>query len=337
MRVHANDGIPTAAKERLTEEGFKVTTDHVPQEAVRRDRQLEPVAIPGPGGALDRQAVGTELRYLDQQKSGFLTVDYDIHFQQLNAAIASGSWTFSDKSVLHLGGDYRKAPYMTAWNALQGQPFATLYDMLKVRTKQEVDQLALDRTPTYQSATIGYSYPLTEKLQASLDVTAANMSGTVASGGVDAMLPMGTEYYLNAQLIANGLFSEGDLYIGALRFADKEHSDLYVVDLSARYPMTREFRVNPRLRLGYEVGKDTDLQEYTLLPSLLLNYYWTKDFVLELEIAVQLFAFFGFREFIRRLCFVFPGSFFRHTLFQILLPQHLRARRDLHRRVCASR
>ena len=236
-------------------------------------------------GWLDRQAVGTELRYLDQQKSGFLTVDYDIHFQQLNAAIASGSWTFSDKSVLHLGGDYRKAPYMTAWNALQGQPFATLYDMLKVRTKQEVDQLALDRTPTYQSATIGYSYPLTEKLQASLDVTAANMSGTVASGGVDAMLPMGTEYYLNAQLIANGLFSEGDLYIGALRFADKEHSDLYVVDLSARYPMTREFRVNPRLRLGYEVGKDTDLQEYTLLPSLLLNYYWTKDFVLELEVG----------------------------------------------------
>jgi len=32
MRIHANDGISGAAKNRLQEEGFNVTTDHVPQE-----------------------------------------------------------------------------------------------------------------------------------------------------------------------------------------------------------------------------------------------------------------------------------------------------------------
>lgn len=32
MRVHANDGISTRAKDSLSEEGFKVTTDHVPQD-----------------------------------------------------------------------------------------------------------------------------------------------------------------------------------------------------------------------------------------------------------------------------------------------------------------
>ncbi|HRH69729.1 MAG TPA: D-2-hydroxyacid dehydrogenase [Flavobacteriales bacterium] len=32
MRVHANDGISAQAKKSLQEEGFKVTTDHVPQE-----------------------------------------------------------------------------------------------------------------------------------------------------------------------------------------------------------------------------------------------------------------------------------------------------------------
>ncbi|TXI78164.1 MAG: 3-phosphoglycerate dehydrogenase [Flavobacteriales bacterium] len=32
MRVHANDGITAQAKESLAEEGFKVTTDHVPQD-----------------------------------------------------------------------------------------------------------------------------------------------------------------------------------------------------------------------------------------------------------------------------------------------------------------
>lgn len=234
---------------------------------------------------LDRQAVGAEFRYIDPNKSGFATFDYDVHFQQWNAAIVSGSWTFADKSTLHAGVDYRKAPYMSATTALQGQPFATLYDVLKLYTKQQVDQFAIDRTPTYQSATVGYAYPLTSKLQLGFDATASNMSGTVASGGVGAMLPTGQEYYLSSQLIASSLFSEGDLYIAGLRLADRAVSDLYVLDLSMRYPLTQDFRVNPRLRLGYEVGKGTDLREITILPSVLFNYFWNKDLSLELEIG----------------------------------------------------
>ena len=32
MRVHANDGLSAQAKASLTEQDFKVTTDHVPQD-----------------------------------------------------------------------------------------------------------------------------------------------------------------------------------------------------------------------------------------------------------------------------------------------------------------
>jgi hypothetical protein len=232
---------------------------------------------------LDRQAVGAELRYIDTNKSAFATIDYDVHFQQLNAAIFSGSWTLADKSTIQAGADYRKSPYLSAWNALQGQPFLTLYDMLRLRTEEEIDQLAIDRTPTYKSATIGYSRLLTDNLQLSLDATVANMSGTVASGGVDAMLSTGNEYFYSAQLIGTSLFTDGDLYIAGLRFADREASDLYVLDLNARYPLTSEFRISPRLRLGYQVGDTSDLREYTVLPSLLLNYYWTRDMSFEVE------------------------------------------------------
>ena len=234
---------------------------------------------------VDRQAVGTELRYIDSTKSAFATIDYDVHFQQLNAAIFSGSWTLPDKSTIQAAADYRKSPYLSAWNALQGQPFLTLYDMLRLHSKEEVDQLAIDRTPTYKSATLGYSFPLSEKLQLSFDATASNMSGTIASGGVDAMLPSGNEFYYSAQLIGTSLLADGDMYIAGLRVADRETSNLYVLDLNARYPLTTEFRVSPRLRLGYQVGEGTDLREYTVLPSVLLNYYWTRDLSLELEIG----------------------------------------------------
>ena len=55
--------------------------------------------------------------------------------------------------------------------------------------------MALDRTTTYTSANIGYSTPLTDKLQLNLDATAAHIDGTIASFGVDALPSTGNEFY----------------------------------------------------------------------------------------------------------------------------------------------
>jgi tetratricopeptide (TPR) repeat protein len=236
---------------------------------------------------LDRRSVGAEFRYFDPRKAALATIDYDIHFNQLNAAIFSGSWTLFDKSTIYGAVDYRKTPYLSAWTALQGQPFLTLYDMLRIHTKEEIDRLAIDRTATYKSAMIGFSHPLNDKLQVSADATAVNVSGMPASGGVEAISAVGNEFYYSAQLIGTGIFEAGDMYIAGVRFADLAQSNLYVLDLSARYPLTPDFRINPRLRLGYRKGDSTDLQEFTVLPSVLVNYYWTKDLALELEIGTK--------------------------------------------------
>ena len=237
---------------------------------------------------LDRRGVGAEFRYFDVNKSALGTVDYDVHFNRLNAAIFSGSWTLFDKSTVYASADYRRTPYLSAWTALQGQPFLTLYDMMKLYTKDQIDQLAIDRTATYKSAMFGFSHPLTEKLQVSADATVVDVSGMPASGGVDAILPVGREYYYSAQLIGTGIFQTGDMYIAGVRFADLATSNLYVLDFSARYPMTPEFRVSPRVRFGYrknDKGEPIDLKEFTVLPSVLLNYYWAKDINLELEVG----------------------------------------------------
>ncbi len=236
---------------------------------------------------LDRQAVGAEMRYLQPDKSLFATLDYDVHFGELNAALVSGSWTFADKSTVFASADYRKAPYLSAWTALQGQPFTTLYDLLKVKTKEEIDQLAIDRTSSYRSAMLGFSYPLNDKLQLTVDGTVSDVSGTVASGGVDATLAPGVDYYASSQLIGTNVFNEGDMYIGALRYAHRPDSNLYVADVSARFPVTNEFKVSPRLRVGYRVGDGTDLSEISVLPSVLFNYYWTRDLNFEVEVGAN--------------------------------------------------
>ena len=232
---------------------------------------------------IDRQAIGVETRYLSETMSAFATVDYDVHFNQLNAAIFSGSWTLPDKSAFNGALEYRRSPFLSASTALQGQPFLTLYDLLRAHTIEEVEQLALDRSAEYRSASAGYSRFLTEDLQLNLDITASETSGTPESGGVPASQPSGTELYYSAQLLASNVLSQGDAFVTGVRIADRDDSNLYVLDLSARYPLTEQWRISPRLRLGYRVGDEIDLTEYSVLPSVLVNYYLTRDLAFELE------------------------------------------------------
>ena len=234
---------------------------------------------------VDRQAVGAELRYNDLTKSAFVNVDYDIHFDKLDAAIFTGTWTMPDKSILRAGADYRMAPYLTAWNALQGQPFTTLYDLLKVRTQAEVQQMAVDRTATYQSANVGYTRQITDKLQVNLDVTQAHINGTIASYNVGSTPDSGDEFYFGAQLIGSSLLADGDMYSVSARYSDLKESNNVAVDLSTRYPVMEDVRVQPHIVGAYSTGKTGGWSEYTVIPSLLVSYYLRKDLNFELEVG----------------------------------------------------
>ncbi|QWG24758.1 hypothetical protein KMZ93_07670 [Bradyrhizobium sediminis] len=240
---------------------------------------------------LDRQAVGSDVRYFDENKFAFGNIDYDIHFQRLNAAIFSGSWILPDKSTIYGGADYRRTPYLSTWNALFNQPFTTLYDMLRFQSSEQLLQLARDQTPIYKSAMLGFSYPITDKLQVSADATVVNLTQPITPIGLDpalATLPAGNEYYYAAQLISNNIVRDGDMYIAALRYSQLATSNRYVLDFNTRFPLTPDWRLSPRLRLGYARGHHgVDLTEYTVLPSLLLNYFWTRDLSLEFEVGVQ--------------------------------------------------
>jgi hypothetical protein len=241
---------------------------------------------------LDRQAVGAELRYFDQDKFAFGNIDYDVHFQTLNAAVFSGSWTLPDKSTLYGGADYRRTPYLSSWNALLNQPFATLYDLLRVQTSAQVEQLVVAETPIYKSAMIGFSHPFTDKLQVSADATVVNLTQPIVLvAGLDpalAVLPAGTEYYYSAQLIGSNWFKDGDMYVAALRYSQMTTANMWALDLNTRFPLTNDWRISPRLRLGYRLGSvGIDLKEYTALPSVLIDYNWDKNLSLELEIGAQ--------------------------------------------------
>lgn len=236
---------------------------------------------------LDRRAVGAEFRYNSASISSFGTLDYDIHYNELNAAVLNGTYTFADKSTLFAAYEYRKSPYLSTWTALQGQNYPTLYEMLRNTTLQQVEQYAVDRTAAFTTASVGFSHPINNTFQVSADATVTNLEGTIMSGGVEAITGTGNEYFYSAQLIGNNVFANDDLMIASVRFADLALSNYYVLDLSARYPLIDNLKINPRLRLGYRTGDVDDLVEYSVLPSVLVDYYFTRDMSLEFEVGAD--------------------------------------------------
>lgn len=236
---------------------------------------------------LDRQAIGTELRYTDDTTSVFGLIDYDIHYNEVNMAITTASWTAPDKSTVTASADYRKSPFLLTQNALQGQAVGSLADMLTFLSEEEIDQLADDRSATARTFSVSYSKPINEMFQVTLDATLANISASPASGGVDEVPATGNDYYYSALLLANSVLRENDAFTLGLRYADRQSSDTYAIDVSSRYPVTSALRVSPTLRLSYRDGETTDFTEWSVLPSLRVNYAWMEDVGLELEAGAR--------------------------------------------------
>jgi len=234
-------------------------------------------------GIIDRRAVGGEMRYLDINRSAFSLVDYDILYRKLNIFLFTGNWVFTDKTTINLSLDYRKTPILTTSNALQGQQFESISQLLNAFSEDEVRDLARDRTATSRSATIGASRPLTKNLQISGDFTVSKVSDTPASGGVEAVPGTGYEYFYNGQLIGSDLFKQGDIAILGVSFTDATNADTISLTVNTRYPVDDKFRVNPRLRVDLRQNESDGAERIRVSPSLRLNYRVKRYLQLELE------------------------------------------------------
>ncbi len=234
-------------------------------------------------GIADRKAVGGEVRYYDPHRSFFSLVDYDTSYDSMNIFLFVGNWLFPDNTNVNLSLDYRKSPLLTTSNALQGQSVETLDDLLDTYSEEEIRQLAEDRTATSKTFTLGASHPLNSKLQVSGDMTLSRLSGTKASGGVEAFEGTGTEGFYSAQLTASSLIKEGDIAVVGLRYADASTSNTVSLNLNTRYPVNRTWRINPRFRVDYRENTDTIGRQLKYRPSIRMDYYWKRRIRIEVE------------------------------------------------------
>ena len=235
------------------------------------------------GGLTDRQAVGSELRYSQANRSLFALLDYDVYFNALNTFFVFGNWILPDRTSFNVTLDFRKSPILTTSNALQGQTVGSVSGLLALYTKDEIKQLAKDRTADSRTYTVGVTRPINSMLQVSGDITMTSLSGTPASGGVLAIDGTGNDVFYSVQLIGLSLIKQGDLAILGVRYADTSTAKTTTFSLNTRYPVNNAWHINPRLRVDWRTFTQDNSTQWTVAPSIRVNYRFRRHYQFELE------------------------------------------------------
>jgi len=231
----------------------------------------------------DRRAVGGEIRYFDRDRSLFALLDYDVYYGVLNTAQVIGSTTLPFELRADASVSYRTTPILTTSNALIGQPFDSMDDLLDVFSESEVKDLARDRTADGVTFTASMTRDLSERFQLNGDFAVSTLSNTETSGGVDEIPETGAETFYGMQLIGSDLFRSGDVSVAGLRYSDGDDRNLLSLDLNTRFPVRTVWRLNPRLVFDYEPGGDGDDRDLRVRPRLRVEYRWWKRHRFEVE------------------------------------------------------
>ena len=236
----------------------------------------------------NRQAIGAELRYYDISRSLITAIDYDIDFNVVNSFIALGNWTLDNKITLTASVDVRKSPYLTTRTALIGQQVTTIDELLLSFSEADIRQLAEDRAADVQTYSFGFARPIFERFQIDFDVTMTQFGGTPASGGVPESPDFGTQFYYSTNLIGYSLLKEGDSTILGLRYMDSDTSTTSTFSINSRYPISRYFRINPRIIFSMRESNVNDSDRWLVRPSMRLLYQLGRHYQLDFEFGGEL-------------------------------------------------
>ncbi|MDH3748548.1 MAG: SPOR domain-containing protein [Gammaproteobacteria bacterium] len=237
-------------------------------------------------GIDDRQAVGGEFRYFGTNQSIWGLIEYDTLYNELGSAFLQASWRFGSRLSLHGSVDRRHSPFLSAGNAIIGQPVADFSELTRIFSEDEIRQLGLDRSPTSTSYSIGVSHSLTPKLQINADANQTSIEATPASGGVFGT-PEASYRYFSTTVVASSLVKEGDVSIVGVRYSDSDTTKVISLTLDSRVPFGRTWRINPRLRVDRRERLGDQDYEWIYTPGIRIQYRRSQKLRVELEAGKQ--------------------------------------------------
>lgn len=236
-------------------------------------------------GLTDREAIGTEVRYFSNGSSVFGLIDYETSYKEINILLLQGNWTGTGGTTYNLLYDYRKSPPLQTSNALLYETADSIDELLLTKTEEQIRTDARDRTAISKVLAGGFLYPLTARLQAGLDVTLTNLSGTPASGTQPATDGTGNVWTYAGKLIGTGMFAANAITVFGAAHTTSDAFDADSLALTHRVPFGR-WRADLGLRY-YEQENSIGTSLTRLTPLLRLDYFWRRNLALEFEYSQE--------------------------------------------------
>lgn len=231
---------------------------------------------------VDRQAVGTELRYFDPRRSLLSLIDYDVSYGALNIALLQGTQQIGTGTSLNLLIDHRKAPVLQTSNAVIGEIDTSISSQLLTLTEDQLRAQAEARTPTADLIMIGATHNFSPTWQLGGDIKRYNISGTPASGALPASPGTGNVYVYTVQGIGTGLLTKRDVSVLSLSYLTGQTYDGESIAINNRTLIQDKWTFD--LSLRYYQQKDnlgTDLTRLT--PIVRVGYRWRDKVTFEFE------------------------------------------------------
>lgn len=228
------------------------------------------------GGATERRSIGFQTRYSDLGRTAVMLVDYDIAFKQLNSATLIGNSKVGRYWILSIDVDHRRSPLLQLSNALIGQNALDLATLETQFTPSQIRQLALDRTSTSNTFVVSASRPLGERWQFMADLSALELSGTPASGGVSATQSTGLDKNAAVQFAGSSLLQASDLHIFSVRVDASPTSKSTTLSWDARFVVRGNWRLGPRFSVERLTDDNLGGKQMLYLPEVRSD--WTNRF-----------------------------------------------------------
>ena len=241
-------------------------------------------------GIKDRQAIGAEVQFQNNQFNFVGLLDYDASYNIINTALLSGYWRFHERITLHGRVRGGTAPFLTTRNAIIGQPVNTVRELFGTYTEGQIRRLARHRTSDERFAAGGLSAAITERLQIRVDSSYLEYSATVASGGVAAIPETGPQFTYGGHLQGSGYFKPGHVVQLGYRHTETRSVDRDNVWIDLRYPVSEQLRIQARVSLANHSANQNpagDVNQRVVNPLIRIVYSGDRRYRIEFEAGAR--------------------------------------------------
>ncbi len=231
----------------------------------------------------DRRAVGLQARLLLPRSSLTGFVDYDTFYKSLNTATILGTLQLPARWNLSFDAERRNAPVLTTRNALIGQPFTRLSQLLDFDVNTlgiPVDQAtemiyrdARNNTPLSTNYSLTATKPLGQRFQFATTVSAQKLGATTTTGSqVPLQEATGLQLAYQAQVFGSNIWREGDFTVLSAAYSNTQSGKLASLGVTTRTPIGGAWRLGPRLTVDrQQLASDSSIS-LSFIPSVLLDY-----------------------------------------------------------------